>query len=60
MEFKGSISGIFEAAREISQQRRELLEKLRDALLHNDQENIIRFARELCGLTNEQKSNRAN
>ena len=53
------VSGVFEAAREIARQRREILVQLRAALESGDQPNITRFARELCGL-NDEKSNRTD
>jgi hypothetical protein len=52
-------SGVFDAAMEIARQRREILVQLRAALEAGDQPNINRFARELCGLSNE-TSNRVN
>jgi hypothetical protein len=60
VERQTNISGVFEAAREIAQQRRQILIQLRAALEQGDQPNINRFARELCGLNNEQTSNRVN
>ena len=55
-----NISGVYEAAMKIAEQRREILVQLRAALENNDQANINRFARELCGLNNDQTSDRVN
>lgn len=59
MDTHGTISGVFEAAIEIARHRREILARLRAALETNDQHNITRFARELCGL-NDETGNRVN
>lgn len=44
------LRGIFEAALEISRLRGELLHRLRDALLANDDKEAISLARQYCGL----------
>jgi hypothetical protein len=60
VETQSTISGVFEAAVKIARHRREILVKLRAALEAGDQPNINRFARELCGLSDEHTGNRVN
>lgn len=42
--------GAIEAALEISRRRRELLERLRDALLNERSDEALALARQYCGL----------
>jgi hypothetical protein len=44
---------ILDAALEIAASRREALTRLREALTMNDAAEVVRTAKELCGLHNE-------
>jgi uncharacterized protein YpiB (UPF0302 family) len=54
--------GIIEAAIEISERRRELLSRLKDALERGDETVALALAKQLCGMegNDEQKSDRVN
>lgn len=45
---------------EIAGKRAQTLSALREALDRNDDEKALQLARKYCGLTNDEKSNRAN
>jgi hypothetical protein len=52
-----NLTGLVNAAIEIARGRHETLQRLRAALESRDDKAALRFARELCGLENEQASN---
>jgi hypothetical protein len=57
-ERSAALQGVIRAALEISEQRREVLLKLRDALLRDDIEAIKLHARRLCGIEDEPESHK--
>jgi hypothetical protein len=58
MSSSESMNGLIDAALEVSERRRAILERMRKAFeIGNDQE-ALSLAKELCGVNNEQKSNR--
>lgn len=56
----GQLDGVLDAALEISAKRRETLARLRNALKANNVVEVFRAAEELCGLSDDEKSNRIN
>jgi hypothetical protein len=54
------LRGLLDAALEIASKRRETLDHLRAALESRDDAEALRFARQLCGLENEETSNRVD
>ena len=52
-----TLTGLVDTAIEIARGRQEALQRLRTALETRDDKAALRFARELCGLENEQASN---
>jgi hypothetical protein len=54
------LESIFDTALRIAEQRREILIRMRAALKANDAAEVFRTARELCGLHDDEKSNRIN
>ena len=59
MSLEPNTAGVVDAILEVGRQRRTLLENLRAALESGDEPKALRFARQLCGLGNEE-SNRTN
>lgn len=57
---KHALDGLIDAALEIAERRRETLRRLREALKAKDVIEVFRAAEELCGLSDDQKSNRIN
>jgi len=55
-----SYETLITTALEIARQRRQTLDRLREALQEGDDAEAISLARILCGLTNEQKSHRVD
>ena len=53
-----TLSGVLDAALEISRERRETLANLRSALESGNDNEALKLAKELCGLTDEKKSPR--
>ena len=53
------MTGLIDAALEISRERREILMKLREALDSGDESRALGLARQLCGLDDE-KGNRTH
>ena len=54
-----AVSGVVEAILEVGRQRKTILQRLRTALECGDTDNALKFARQLCGLENEEgKGNR--
>jgi hypothetical protein len=49
-----SVSGVVEAILEVGRHRQAILLKLRAALECGDTENALNYARQLCGLANEE------
>jgi len=60
MDGKGQLDGVIEAALEIAEKRRETLRRLREALKAKDVIEVFRAAEELCGFSDDEKSNRVN
>jgi len=54
------LSGLVEAALEISRKRAETLGQLRDALERGDKEEALVLAKQLVGLSDDQESNRVD
>jgi hypothetical protein len=52
-------SEIITAAVDIARRRRAVLDQMREAFEHGDDDKALKLARNLCGLNNE-KSNRVN
>jgi hypothetical protein len=48
------VSGVVEAILEVGRQRKAILQRLRNALECGDTDNALKFARQLCGLPNEE------
>jgi hypothetical protein len=48
------VSGVVEAILEVGRHRKATLQRLRAALERGDTENALNFARQLCGLANEE------
>jgi hypothetical protein len=55
-----SLSGLVDAALEISNRRRAILERMREAFELGKDQEALSLAKELCGVNNEQESNRAD
>ncbi|HEY0379841.1 MAG TPA: hypothetical protein VGC87_23190 [Pyrinomonadaceae bacterium] len=49
------LDGILSAAKEISRKHAEILSNLADALIRDDTDAVIKYARELCGLAEDWK-----
>lgn len=49
-----SMLGIFEAALEISERRRETLATMKEALERGDSQEALEYARQLCGIEDEE------
>ena len=56
----GQFEGILDAALEIAEKRRDALRRLREALRTKNVVELFRAAEELCGLSDDEKSNRIN
>jgi hypothetical protein len=54
------LSGLMDAALEISRRRAETLGQLRDALERGETEEALELAKQLVGLSDEQESNRTD
>jgi hypothetical protein len=52
-------SEVITAAVDIARRRRAVLDQMREAFEHGDDNKVLTLARNLCGLNNE-KSNRVN
>jgi hypothetical protein len=57
---EGHLEGILDAALEIAEERRDTLRRLREALKAKNVAEVFRAAEELCGLSDDEKSNRVN
>ena len=53
-----TLKGLVDAAIEIADARREILQRMRTALEAGDNAEALKFARELCGLEHEKASSR--
>lgn len=53
-------SGLVEAALAIAEKRRDILTRLRSALEQGKDAEALEFARQLCGLENDEARNRVN
>jgi hypothetical protein len=51
-----ALSGVTDAIIEVGRQRKALLDQMRGALESGDTEQVLRLARNLCGLTYEESS----
>lgn len=51
-----ALSGVTDAILEVGRQRKALLDQMRGALQSGDTEQVLRLARNLCGLTYEESS----
>jgi hypothetical protein len=60
MEEQPNLTGALEAALEIAGKRRETLARLRIALEQGNNAQALNIARELCGLDDEQESDRTH
>jgi hypothetical protein len=56
----GTLSGVLDVALEIARRRRDTLAQLRAALEAGKHEQAITLAKELCGLTHVEESNRTD
>jgi hypothetical protein len=54
-----NLAGLIGAAVQIAGKRRETMKRLRTAILNSDTSEVYKYARELCGLENDEESNRA-
>jgi hypothetical protein len=52
--------GLLDIALEISTRRRDTLARLRAALLRDDINEVVLYARELCGLDDDETGNRTD
>lgn len=59
-ETKHTLDDLIDAALEIAERRRETLCRLREALRAKDVSEVFRAAEELCGISDDEKSNRIN
>jgi hypothetical protein len=55
-ELNLTLSGVTDAILEVGRQRNALLDQMRGALQSGDTEQVLRLARQLCGLTYEESS----
>jgi hypothetical protein len=53
-----ALKGVIDAAIEIADARREILRRMRNALMAGDNAEALNLARELCGLENEKNGSR--
>jgi hypothetical protein len=60
MKDEVSFGGIIDAALEISARRRETLGLLKEALERGRKKEALELARQLCGVSDDQKGNRAD
>lgn len=51
-----SLSGFVDAALEIARKRTETLEHLRTALENDDIEDVVKYAKDLCGIEDDKAS----
>jgi hypothetical protein len=58
MTEESALKGLVDAAIEIAEARRKILQRMRTALEAGDNAEALKFARELCGLNNEKASSR--
>lgn len=52
-----SSKGIIEAALEIARNRRETLDRIRDAFSRNDEAKVLQLTKELCGIRDDEEGN---
>lgn len=57
---QANIANLVDAVVEVGRQRAALLRSLKAALQCGNNEEALRLSRELCGLSNDEESNRAN
>jgi hypothetical protein len=50
-----ALSNMVGAALEVGRERRQILDQLKQALLDNDTDEIVKFAKQICGLEHENK-----
>jgi hypothetical protein len=55
-----ALNGIIDAAFEISERRRDILAQMREAFDRGDVSEALTLAKKLCGVDDEQKSNRTD
>jgi hypothetical protein len=55
-----SMAGVVDAILEVGQQRNALLKNMRAALITGNIDQVLGTARKLCGLANDEESNRAH
>ena len=58
--FSQSSAAIFEAALKIARNRRETLDKIKDAFSRNDKAEVLRLTKELCGTKDDQEMHRTD
>jgi hypothetical protein len=54
------LAGLIDVAMKISQKRRNILQRMRAALERGDNAEALKFARELCGLHDDETSDRVD
>lgn len=54
------VTGILQAALDISRERADTLSKMRAAYERGDDAEVLRLGRELCGLADDAKGSRVN
>jgi hypothetical protein len=59
-EVAAELDGLYSAATAIATERREKLKRLRDALLRDDDGTALRIAAALCGVKDDEESNRTH
>ena len=55
-----SSEGIIEVALKIARNRRETLDKIRSAFSRNDKVEVLRLAKELCGIKDDEEMHRTD
>jgi uncharacterized protein YpiB (UPF0302 family) len=48
-------ASLLEAAREIAIERRNILDQIRDALQRDDEKQVVKLAKVLCGINDERE-----
>jgi hypothetical protein len=55
-----NLAGLIDAALQIADKRREKLQHLRTAILNSNTKEVYKYAREICGLEEEEECNRTD
>jgi hypothetical protein len=55
-----NLAGLVDVALQIAGKRRETLEHLRTAVLNSDTTEVYKYAREICGLEEDEERNRTD